>query len=255
MFDGGEAPTKVMAARAVLAEDLVVASLVLAGRRREFVRRVVGSLGSHLDLHLVRRGLNVSVTSTSAAVREPSGLTIDVRAVSRYRRMGFPSLYDFTVRNTELATRIRAALGWLIQSRTDASPQSALVKTSTALESLLVIGREPPTRALAERAAYLLTDDPSMRQRVSKAALRFYALRGNIVHGKESASATVIENALEFGDRGAVLLSLVLAAQIPAWKSASDVQEYTDRVRWGYAPSCIRPWPRAQLHNALTRIG
>ena len=186
--------------------------------------------------------------------RHPVGLAIDAKVAARYKRAGFGALYDFAITNVELASRIRAALGWLVESRTDASPDSALVKTSTGLESLLVIGREPPTRAVTERAAYLLTDDPETRQHVSKAAHRFYQIRGNIVHGKRVSSAAAVESALEFGDRAVVLLCLVIAAQVPAWKAAADVQGYADRVRWGYAPTCKRPWPTRQLHNALARM-
>jgi hypothetical protein len=59
---------------------------------------------------------------------------------------------------------------------------AALVKTAAALESLLVIGREPTTRALAERSAFLLSDNPDQRQKISVGAQRFYSIRGDVVH-------------------------------------------------------------------------
>jgi hypothetical protein len=162
--------------------------------------------------------------------------------VARYTRNGFFTLYDFAISNTDLASRIRLALQWLMESRTDKADNSAVVKTATALESLLISGKEPPTRALSERSAYLLSDDPDERRRLSAAAQRFYDVRGDIVHGKRIADPRIVEGATEFGDRLVVLLALVLAEQGKTWKSLGDVQAYCDRMRWGHAPSCRRPW-------------
>ncbi len=152
------------------------------------------------------------------------------------------------------SSRLRAALDWLVQSRTDPAIESALVKTSTALESLLVIGREPPTRVLQERSAYVLSDEPSMRQELGKAAGRFYGLRGTIVHGKNPNKTPEVEGALEFGDRLVVLLALVLARQARTWSSASDVQNFCDQARWGHWAPCVRPWPQTHLRSMLARF-
>jgi hypothetical protein len=175
-----------------------------------------------------------------------------VRDAHRFRRAGFPPLYEFASSAGELCARCAAALRWLIESRFDPSPLSALVKTSIALESLLVIGREPPTRALGERAAYLLADAPDGRQAVSKAMSRFYEVRGSIVHGQRVGPGA--EDALEFADRIVVLLLLVVAAQSPKWMTANDVQAYTDRLRWGHQPSWRRPCSNAHLRAALARL-
>ena len=246
--------TDLLAKEAQIAENVVATSFILSGSRREFVRCVVGVPQPYLDLNLVRRGSDLDVSSTSVAAKAPSGLKLDGRIASRYKRNGFPALYDFAVTECDLASRIRASLIWLMESRTEAVVYSALVKTATALESLLVIGKEPATRALAERGAYLLSAGPEEREKLSRATLRFYDIRGEIVHGKRSAEPLAVERALEYGDRITVLLALVLSAQGAAWKSVNDVQAYCDRARWGYPAACKRPWGRVQVRRALDRL-
>ncbi len=254
IYSGGTSTIDVFEKQAIIAENVVAASLVLSGSRREFVSRAVGDRRAYLDLHLVQRDSNLYVSSTSARDRDASGLTLDGTAVARYTRNGFFTLYDFAISNTDLASRIRLALQWLMESRTDKADNSAVVKTATALESLLVFGKEPPTRALSERSAYLLSDDPDERRRLSAAAQRFYDVRGDIVHGKRIADPRIVEGATEFGDRLVVLLALVLAEQGKTWKSLGDGQAYCDRMRWGHAPSCRRPWSQGYLRRAASWV-
>lgn len=252
IYDGGESTAQHLASRAALAEGLVLASFVLYGSRRDFYRKVAGGAGRHVDLHLIRRGPVSHLKSTSSRLRPATGLRVDARAISRYQKAGFEAVYDFASGATELAGRVRAAVGWLVQSRTDPSTESAVVKTSTALESLLVVGREPPTRALQERSAYLLTEDPGMRQRLAKAAQRFYELRGDVVHGKKSTKQADIDGALEFGDRLVVLSALVMAHK--HWKNASELQEFCDRARWGHSQPFVRAGSKTHLRNMLARF-
>ncbi len=256
VYGGGESPSTMLGSHAELAEGIALASFVLHGSRREFFRRLVGTSEKYLDLYLVRSGPKPRVTSNSARVKPATGLQLDARSVSRYQKLGFQGLYELAIGTTELSGRIRSAVRWLVQSRTDPSVESALVKTSTALESLLVVGREPPTRALQERSAYLLTEDPTIRARVAKASSRFYDFRGSIVHGKKEAKQSDIESALEFGDRLVVLSALVLARQAGAWKwkSAADLQVFCDGARWGRSQPCLRPWPRSHLRNLLAQF-
>jgi hypothetical protein len=254
IFSGGVSAAGDLVEQARVAENAVAASFVLSGTRRRFLTSTVGRPGSHLDLHLVTRGTKLLPASTSSTPRNAKGLVVDAAATRRFTRNGFGPLYELAVSGTELGSRVRLALRWLLESRTDSTDESAVVKTATALESLLVIGREPTTRTLSERTAYLLSDDPGERQRISAAIQRFYGLRGDVVHGKQVMNSRSLQNALEFGDRIVVLLALVLSAQIPAWNSANDVQVYCDRSRWGHRTECRRPWPRQQLLKGLKRF-
>jgi hypothetical protein len=251
--DPGVSSTHALAQQALFAENLVAASFVMSGDREAFVRRVAGGRQPHLDLHLFGGSRLLKASSSSQDDRAPTGLRIDGAARGRYSRNGFAGVYDLAGTNSELASRVRSALDWLLASRTDRHDSSALVKTATALESLLVIGKEPPTRTLSERTAYLLTDVPDDRERVSRAMHRFYEIRSELVHGNRVKDAGAIAGAIEFGDRMVMLIALVFGAQ-STWTSANDVQKYCDRSRWGHRPVCRRPWRGAQVRLAMERM-
>lgn len=239
---------------AKLAEAVLVASIVLQGDRSSFLRSVVGVREEFFDLNITKDARETSVSSTSQVEKEPSGLAVDSTAARRFRKNGFPDLYAIANGDSKLSTRLERSLGWLIQSRTDKSVSSAIVKTSTALETLVVIGREPTRRALSERGAYILSDDPDERRRISRAIKTFYSKRGNIVHGKGDVSDEETVRILEFGDRLSVLIALVLSSNGNKWENADDVRRHCDAVRWGEDRTCSRPWSRRYLNTALNRL-
>lgn len=237
-----------------LAEVAVVASLILQGERATFLRRAVGVQNEIFDLTITERARERTISSNSQREKEPTGLTVDDTAARRFRKNGFRDLYTVVTADSKLSTRLRRSLNWLIQSRTDKSKSSALVKTSTALETLIVIGREPTRRALSERGAYILSDDPEERREISRAIKTFYSKRGDIVHGKGVGEDDDMSRILEFGDRLAVLIGLVLSANADRWKNADDVRRYCDAIRWGDDRTCSRPWSRTYLNTALNRL-
>lgn len=247
-------PPERLSRQAKLAEAVLVASIVLQGDRNSFLRSVVGVREEFFDLNITVDAHETSVSSTSQVEKEPSGLTVDDTAARRYRKNGFPDLYESAKSDSKLSTRLERSLGWLIQSRTDKSVSSAIVKTSTALETLIVIGREPTRRALSERGAYILSDDPNERRRISRSIKTFYSKRGDIVHGKGDVSDDETVRILEFGDRISVLIALVLSANADQWKNADDVRRHCDAVRWGEDRTCSRPWSRMYLNTALNRL-
>lgn len=251
---GQLSPAESLSRQAKLAEVVLVASIALQGDRDSFLRRIVGVREEFFDLNITKNAHETSVSSTSQAEKEPSGLTVDDTAARRFRKNGFSDLYESANGDSKLSTRLERSLGWLIQSRTDKSVSSAIVKTSTALETLIVIGREPTRRALSERGAYILSDDPEERRRISRAIKSFYSKRGDIVHGKGSVSDDDTVRILEFGDRLAVLIALVLSANGNQWKNADDVRRHCDAVRWGEDRTCSRPWSRRYLNTALNRL-
>jgi len=65
IYSGGTSTIDVFEKQAIIAENVVAASLVLSGSRREFVSRAVGDRRAYLDLHLVQRDSNLYVSSTS----------------------------------------------------------------------------------------------------------------------------------------------------------------------------------------------
>lgn len=248
-------PAERLNRQAKLAESVLIASTLLQGDRKSFVRSVVGVREEFLDLTITAEGARkTSVSSTSQSGEEPSGLTVDDKTTRRFQKNGFAGLYEMANGDRKLSTRLERALDWLIQSRTDRSVSSAIVKTSTALEALIVRGREPTRRALSERGAYILSDDPDKRRRISRAIKTFYSKRGDIVHGKEIVSDDDTVRILEFGDRLSVLIALVLSANGDRWSNADDVRQHCDAVRWGDDRTCLRPWGSRYLNAALNRL-
>lgn len=250
---GDLSPSDELRYQAELAEAAIMASLMIRGDRDKFLRKVVGVKGGQFDLDVISSGSDTDVSSTSQAERVPSGIFIGEKAGRRFKKNGFRSLYETVTSRSKISGRIERALRWILQSRTDRSVKSAIVKTATAMEALLVIGREPTRRALSERSAYLLSDDPKERVQISRAVKDFYSSRGRIVHGESVAEDKELTRTLEFGDRMVVLVALVLAANADQWNNADDVRRYCDAVRWGEMRSCERPWSVRYLNTALDR--
>ena len=246
-------PSEELNRQAELAEATLMSSLILQGDRDSFVRKAVGIPGGYFDLDITATGSDTKVSSTSQTRQVPTGLSVGHKANRRLKKNGFQTLYEVVTSTSKLAERIERALNWLLQSRTDRSASSAIVKTATAMETLVVIGHEPTRRALSERSAYLLSDDPKVRLQISRTVQSFYSMRGSIVHGKAPADSNDLIRTLEFGDRMVVLISLVLAANGNTWSNADDMRRYCDSVRWGETPSCSRPWSRRYLNTALDR--
>jgi len=251
LFGPGTCSNATAVHRAVTAENVVAASLVLVGARKRFLQQAIGEPAAYIDLFVTSRNSRLAVSSTSGAGRLPSGAVIDRDASERYRRNGFSALYQLAVATTEVSGRASAALSWLTASRVEPIETAAVVKTAIALEALLVSGREPSTRAVSERSAYLLSDDPDERQQISAATQRFYDVRSSVVHGTRALPQDRVQKALEYGDRMVVLLMLAIAAQLSEWKSIADVQKYCDDIRWGRTRPCKRPWRRGYLNQAL----
>lgn len=253
IFGSGGPHPEVLANHADLAEAVVVASLVLSGSRANFLRRAIGERRPYLDLYVVQTGRRSRLSSTSRSERRPLGIVLTAREIARFGRNGFPNIYDFASGTTELAARLRRALGWLVESRVDTSAGAALVKTVTALESLVVVGEEQVSRALPERTAHLLSDEVSERRAVRRATQWLYQLRGEIVHGRADPNEETVTRALEGADRLVVLLLLVFSASGLGWKTASDMKAYCSS-RTDHAPGVVRPWRGRYLHHALREL-
>lgn len=253
IFGSGALDPEVLTRQADLAEAVIIASLVLVGARVTFLRRAIGERRSYLDLYVVQTGGRSRVSSTSRAEQSPRGVVLTARDITRYNGNGFQRVYDFASGTTELATRVRRALAWLVESRMDASGGAALVKTVTALESLVVVSDEQVSRALPERTAHLLSDDVAERRAIRRAMHLLYQLRGEIVHGRGDPEEEVVSGALEGADRLVVLLLLVFSVCELGWKTAADMKMQCSS-RTGHASGVVRPWRRRYLSHALREL-
>lgn len=239
-----------MATHAEVAEAVIIASLVLSGSRAKFQRRVIGEQRPYLDLYVLRAGRLSRLSSTSRSEYVPGGINLTPDEITRFERNGFSTVHGFASGDTEIGARVRRALRWLVESRMDTSYGAALVKTVTALESLVVVGDEQVSRALPQRTAHLLSDEVQERRALRRVTQQLYHLRGEIVHGRSDADERTVAQALERADRLVVLLLLVLAASGPRWKTAIDMKTYCSGPT-EHAEAVIRPWRARYLRHAL----
>lgn len=184
--------------------------------------------------------------------RTKQGIEICTRFVNRFNRCGFTELYSECIASGGMSDRLRLVLEWLSESRQEPHASAALVKTSIALESLLIFSEsESLARSLSERSAFILTPNPLLRKRISAIVKRFYEARSGIVHGSRKKAKKLTPTLLDGMDRLVVLLCLIVASNAAQWKSKEDLQEWCEQERWGKPSSIKTPFGTAQLTNSI----
>ena len=194
-----------------------------------------------------------SLRSKTRPVPRVTGLPVDARFDSRFRRYGFVALYDFCVARQGLSERVNASVGWLRESRLETQLQASIVKTSIAIETLLIFSEsESLARSLSERTAFILSPRPERRECISRIIRRFYDARSGIVHGSRDKARLVSAALLEAVDRLVTMLNLTIAANRRMWASQEALREWCERERWGApAANVDTPFPDSFLRKAL----
>jgi hypothetical protein len=235
-----------------LAEKVALLSSVLSLRRDR--THNAAALSRHR-----RYGFDLAISpgfkylrSSERGEADPRGIRIDPTFIRRFNRCGFERLVMSAMSESDVGKRLDQASNWLFESRLETAPQAAVVKTAIALEALLIASDSESLRGpLAERSAFLLSDDSSRRRRVAKGIKAFYDLRSSIVHGgrrRVAVSTTLLEGI----DRLVVLLLLTVSANVGMWPSFGQRVAETENRRWGAGEVKIqRPFPGSHLTRAL----
>jgi hypothetical protein len=193
----------------------------------------------------------------SAASRrevQPRGITVDQRFANRFRRVGADLVVAVASGNGPLATRCSQALTWLLEARLENSAPAAVVKASIAFETLLgITDGEPLRRTLSERAAFLLSDEPTTRSRVSALVRSFYDARSRIVHGGRRSKAVSSEPLLEAAERIALLCLLTLSQNSDLFAVQDTMIKWFDGQRWGIKSNVARSFRPGDLKRGLLR--
>ena len=181
------------------------------------------------------------------------GVLIDERFCKRFSRCSFNTLPDYMQSRTDIAKRVSRSLDWLFDSRTEPRLEAAVVKTSIALESLLIFSEsESLAQSLSERAAFVLSSNPDRRHLISRTLKRFYEARSGVVHGSQKKAKKLTPALLETVDRLAILLCLIIAANSRLWYSADALREWCEGQRWGDPSKEVQiPFPGSYLRNAI----
>jgi Apea-like HEPN len=175
---------------------------------------ITSDCSSSVDFTFGRQCYYLRSTTRPAPIAK--GIAIDDRFTRRFERCGFPQLLASCISGRELTRRLEISSRWLFESRQEPSMPAAIVKTAVALEALLIANEsEPLTRALSERAAFLLSRDAVTRRAISRNVRKFYTARSAVVHGSRRRTSDLSPELLEGMDRLILLLCLMMAANVP----------------------------------------
>ena len=230
----------ILSSTLVLQKQKLQTKLGISSRRQSEIDFIIGS-----ELRYLR--------SRSRSVPCVQGIKVDDRFCRRFARCGFPELYRCCLSNGDVQTRLRSALDWLFESRREPSLPASVVKTAIALESLLIISEsEPLARTLSERAAFILSSSPAIRQRISRMLKRFYDARSGVVHGSKRKLRCLSPSLVEAVDRLGILLCLTIGNNSCLWPSVEDLRTWCETQRWGTPSLDVAvPYPDLYLNNAL----
>ncbi len=236
-----------------LLERLTVLSSTFVLSRPDLHRllAITPDRSSSIDITLGRQFYYLRSTARPAPIAK--GIAIDDRFTRRFERCGFPQLLAVCTSGKEIAQRLEIASRWLFESRQEPSKPAAIVKTAIALEALLIANEsEPLTRALSERAAFLLSRDAATRRAISRNVRKFYTARSSVVHGNRRRTSDISPELLEGMDRLILLLCLMIAANVADWSSMEALTSWCEDQKWGApAVAIIQPFPGQYLTGAL----
>ena len=233
-------------------ERLAVLSSTFALQREKLHRLLAITAHRVADLDItIGRGFRY-LRSKSRVQPVLKGITVDASFCKRFASCGFAELARFCVCNTDVALHVRTAIDWLFESRKEARIDAAIIKTAIALESLLILNEsEPLAQSLSERAAFMLTSDPSQRRQISRIFRRFYEARSAVVHGSRRTKKFVRSGLLEGIDRLSLLLCLLLASNQDKWGSTESLREWCEGERWGTPSAPKSQFPKSYLKRAI----
>lgn len=234
-------------------ERVVVISSILAIGRKELLRKLGIGLIPTAEFNYIFSQDFQKISSKAQVIHECKGLTIDETFVRRFTKCGFVPLATYLQSHNDLSTRVSTSIKWLFDSRAEPRLEASFVKTSIALESLLIFNdSESLAQSLSERAAFILSQDPARRLLISRILKRFYDVRSGIVHGSKKSHSKLSPGLLEIVDRLAVLLILVIARNSEVWPNPEDLRLWCESQRWG-APSrdIAIPFPDIYLRRTM----
>ena len=181
----------------------------------------------------------------------PKGISITSRFQKRFEKCGFFNLFNYCLHSNDLTHRVNSSIDWLFESRREPSLHAAIVKTSIALEILLIFtDSENLSKSLSDRVSYLLSPIPDERQQLSKIITYFYDIRSAIIHGNRKKLSSINPSIIEVMDRICVLMYLTIASNSQFWTSEQDLRKWFGKLHWGYVMKAIKyPFSRLYLKN------
>lgn len=236
-----------------LIEKITVLSTTLVTPKIGLLRKIGIGSKPRIETNLIIGPKFQYLRSRSRPAPTAEGIIIDGRFRKRFLRSGLDRLLVFFQGNSEIVNRVLHSLEWLYDSRTEPQMAASIVKSSIALESLLVFSQsESLAQSLSERVSFILSQDPSIRKETSRIIKRFYDVRSGIVHGSRKKGKMPTPSFLDAIDRFILLLYLIIASNASRWTSTDSLREWCESQRWGYpATDIVIPFPKFYLKNAV----
>jgi len=236
-----------------LIEKLAILSSTLIMSRKMIQRKLAISSHRRSVFDITIGPKFWSLKSKSMPEQDVQGITIDERFCSRFESCGFPQLAFICLTCNDIADHVMSAINWLFESRQEPILSASIVKTSIALESLLISNEsEPLAKSLSERTAFILSSDPDIRNKVSQIVKTFYDARSGVVHGSRKKLKKLTPGLVEGMDRLIVLLCLIIASNSNKWNSIESLIKWFEGQRWGAPASDIHiPFSNTYLLNAI----
>jgi hypothetical protein len=232
------------------AEQVLLLTESLVVRRKALLRSLGVSLHPVDQIGFVRSADRLTLRSTTRPGMAQGQIALDSKFAKRFAKFGFPALFEACLESSSLARRLRLTVNWLVESKCEPRFEAAVVKTSIALESLLIFSdRESLARSLSERMAFLLSTDADTRAEVCKTIKSFYDLRSGVVHGGKRRRAAT-DDLLDSVDRLILLASLKIVAN-RSFVSEAILQTWLDRERWGAPSDLAQPFAPGVVRQAL----
>ncbi len=232
-------------------EKIVLLSATLVVKKDRFLKKLGIHSKHRSELDIIIGSQIQYISSRLKGAKLPDGISITESFRNRFVKCGFSRLYDYCQVKSDLSKRVISSMDWLFESRREPSMHASVVKTSIALETLLIFAEsETLGRSLSERVAYILSSDPDVRKRLGKMVLEFYNARSGIVHGNSRRMAD--KSLIEAIERILVLIYLTISHNSYLWPSVKEFRKWFEIQRWGYPSSHVnRPFPKHYLKNAL----
>lgn len=240
-----------------LIEKVVLLSTTLVLRKDSLLRKLGISPNIRREVDFISDNKLQFIRSRSQRSPSAEGILIDKQFCMRFSKCGFFNLFQYCQGQTDLTNRVRVSADWLLESRREARLTASVVKTSIALESLLIFSEsESLARSLSERAAFILSSSPDTRQEISRIINQFYEVRSGVVHGSQKKTKKLSASLIECVDRLTLLLQLIISANQHLWSNVNELRIWCEKQRWG-GPSrdVIVPFSQRYTKIALALIG
>jgi hypothetical protein len=241
---------------AAILERLTVLSSTLALTKDELLRKLGVSSKPGTEIDFIFGPDFYYLSSKSRPFPTVQCIKIDKRFCTRFLRCGFDKLTEYCLSGGGIRDRVLLSLDWLFESRIEPRLTASVVKTSIALESMLIFSEsESLSQSLSERTAFILSSDPDRRQQISRIIKRFYEVRSGIVHGSQKKMKNLEPSLLEAVDRLTILLCLIIAANSRRWPSVDDLKNWCETQRWGKPSNEVKvPFPAPYLSRAIALV-